>query len=231
MVDDLFTYELGIVEDFYFPYIEQPHDNLKNGNLDVYEPRVCYDGNKQIKDKAVILINKILERPIDITVEQWLDLKFGDHKKVNKEIMKEVVSTWLIRSYRKQFEEYMEIKRRLEVYGLYTDVKCNPSNVNFAEWLASKLSNHMMMDWYTKNELWLYWTRGDDEVVLTDEELEDEKAAMGVMVASVVLWCGDREGDEVVRRWWRWGRMCVGGVVFASAAGNLVGRDGGVRKL
>ncbi|GKB19939.1 hypothetical protein Tco_0853862 [Tanacetum coccineum] len=35
MEDDLFTYELGIVEDFYFPCVEQPHDNLKNGDLDI----------------------------------------------------------------------------------------------------------------------------------------------------------------------------------------------------
>ncbi|GJV07527.1 hypothetical protein Tco_1345183 [Tanacetum coccineum] len=48
--------------------------------------------------------------------------------------MEEVVSTWLIRSYKKQFEEYMEIKKQLE-------------------------------------------TRGDDEEVLTDEELEDEKVS------------------------------------------------------
>nr|GEY50153.1 hypothetical protein [Tanacetum cinerariifolium] len=45
------------------------------------------------------------------------------------------------------------------------------------------------------------------------------------MVASMVLWYGDGEGDEVVRRWWRWGRTCVDAVVFASAAGNLAGRE------
>ncbi|GJY13718.1 hypothetical protein Tco_0383027 [Tanacetum coccineum] len=89
--------------------------------------------------------------------------------------MEEVVSTWFIRSYRKQFEEYMEIKKWLEVYGLYTDVECNPSNVDFVGWLASKFSNHMTMDWYTKNTLWLYWTRGDDEEVSTDDELSDLK--------------------------------------------------------
>nr|GEV77784.1 hypothetical protein [Tanacetum cinerariifolium] len=55
-------------------------------------------------------------------------------------------------------------------------------------------------------------------------------AAVVVMVASVVLWCGDGEGDDVVRRWWRWGRTCVGGVVFALAVGNLAGRDGGTEK-
>ncbi|GKC44487.1 hypothetical protein Tco_1062209 [Tanacetum coccineum] len=77
--------------------------------------------------------------------------------------MKEVVSTWLIRSYKKQFKESTEIKIRLEVYGFYIDVECDPSNVDFVEWLASKFSNHMKMDWYTKNALWLYWIRGDDE--------------------------------------------------------------------
>ncbi|GJV43987.1 hypothetical protein Tco_1428523 [Tanacetum coccineum] len=110
MEDDLFTCELGIVKDFYFPCIEQPHDNLTNDDLDVYEPRVCYDENEQIYAEAVILINKRLVRLIDITVEQWLDLKFGDHKKVDREIMEE-------------------------------------------------------------------GTRGDDEEVLTDEELKDEKVS------------------------------------------------------
>ncbi|GJV02974.1 hypothetical protein Tco_1336543 [Tanacetum coccineum] len=147
MENNLFTYELEVVEDFYFSCNEQPHDNLANGNLDVYEPRVCYDENEQIYVEAVILINKRLVRLIDITVEQWLDLKFGDNRKVDKEIMEEV---------------------------------CDPSNVDFAKWLASKFSNHMKMDWYTKNALWLYWIRGDDEEVLTDEEiydLEEEKVS------------------------------------------------------
>nr|GEV41903.1 RNA-directed DNA polymerase [Tanacetum cinerariifolium] len=165
MEDNLFTYELEVVEDLYFPCIEQPHNNLTNDVLNFYEPQVCYDENEQIYAEVVILINKRLVRLIDVTVKWWLDLKFGDHGKVGKEIMKEVVSTWLIRIYKKKFDEYMEIKKRLEVYGLYTDVECDPSNVNFAECLASKFSNHMTMNWYTKNELWLYWIKGDDEEI------------------------------------------------------------------
>ncbi|GKB80203.1 hypothetical protein Tco_0947098 [Tanacetum coccineum] len=146
MEDDLFTYEIGVVKDFYFPCIEHPHDNLTNDDLDVYEPRVCYDENEQIYAGATILINKRLVRLIDITVEQWLDLKFGDHKKVDKEIMEEVVSSWLIRSYRKQFEEY-------------TNVECDQSNV------------------------------GDDEEVLTEEELfdlEEEKVSEGKEIAEII---------------------------------------------
>ncbi|GJZ56361.1 hypothetical protein Tco_0611554, partial [Tanacetum coccineum] len=75
---------------------------------------------------------------------------------------------------------YMEIKRQLEVYGLYTDVECDPTNIDFAEWLASKFSNYRTMVWYTKNALCLYWLRGDDEEVLTDDELSNlEEENMG----------------------------------------------------
>ncbi|GJY86069.1 hypothetical protein Tco_0500095 [Tanacetum coccineum] len=59
--------------------------------------------------------------------------------------MEEVVSTWFVRSYRKQFEEYMMIRRRLEVNGLDTDVECDPTNVEFAIWGDEEV--------LTKNEL------------------------------------------------------------------------------
>ncbi|GKA62171.1 hypothetical protein Tco_0761690 [Tanacetum coccineum] len=123
--------------------------------------------------EAVIVIDDRLVKLIDITLEQWLDLKFGDHKNVDKEIMEEVVNTWLIRCYRKQFEECMEIKRRLKVNEIITDVECDPTNVEFSKWLASKFNNHKTMDRYIKNALWLYWKRGDDEVILTYDEFSD----------------------------------------------------------
>ncbi|GJT13695.1 hypothetical protein Tco_0860737 [Tanacetum coccineum] len=72
-----------------------------------------------------------------------------------------------------QFEDYMEIKRQKKVYRLDADMEYDPSNVNFAEWSVSKFSKHMTMDWYTKNALWVYWIRGDDEEVLTEDELSD----------------------------------------------------------
>ncbi|GKC91041.1 hypothetical protein Tco_1151690, partial [Tanacetum coccineum] len=133
-----------------------PYDNLKNSDLDVYEPRQCYDEYERMFAEAIILIDDRLVKLIDITLEQWLDLKFKDHKKVDKEIMEGVVGKWLIRSYRKQIEEYMEIKRRLEVNGINTDVEYDPTNVEFPKWLASKFTNHKTIDWYTKNALWLY---------------------------------------------------------------------------
>ncbi|GJX85763.1 hypothetical protein Tco_0336537 [Tanacetum coccineum] len=120
-------------EEFYFSCVEQPYDNFKNGDLDIYEPRQCYDEYERMFVEAVILTDDRLVKLIDITLKQWLDLKFGDHKNVDKEIMKGVVATWLIRSYRKQFEEYMEIKRRLEVNGINIDVECDSTNIEFAK--------------------------------------------------------------------------------------------------
>nr|GEV58666.1 retrovirus-related Pol polyprotein from transposon TNT 1-94 [Tanacetum cinerariifolium] len=146
MEDDLFAYELGVLEDFYFPCVEQPYDNLINGDLDVYELRQCYNEYERMFVKAIILIDDRLVKIIDITLEQWFEIKFRDHKKVDKEVMED---------------------------GLDTDVECDPTNVEFAIWLASKFSNHMTMDWYTKNELWLYWKMGDDEEVVTNDELSN----------------------------------------------------------
>nr|GEW43075.1 zf-BED domain-containing protein [Tanacetum cinerariifolium] len=67
----------------------------------------------------------------------------------------------------------MEIKRRLEVDGVNTDVEFDPTNVEFAKWLASTFNNHKPMDQYAKNALWLYWKKGDDEELLTEEEFSD----------------------------------------------------------
>ncbi|GJR52932.1 hypothetical protein Tco_1403453 [Tanacetum coccineum] len=146
MDDDLFTYEEKIPELSYSLSVGQQMDNLDNGNLDVYERKLCYDECEKMYAEAVIFIDKRLES---------------------------VIATWLIRSYKKQFEDYMEIKKQKEVYGLDKDMEYDPSNIDFSEWLASKFSNHMMMDWYTKNALWIYWTRGYDEEVITDDELSD----------------------------------------------------------
>ncbi|GJS68937.1 hypothetical protein Tco_0683502 [Tanacetum coccineum] len=116
----------------------------------------------------MIFVNKGLVRLIDVTLEQWLDLKYGDHTMVRNDVKGSVIATWLIRSYKKQFDEYMEIKKQKKVYELDAGMEYNPSNVDFDEWLASKFSNYMMMDWYTKNALWIYWTIGDDEDIDVD---------------------------------------------------------------
>nr|GFA45280.1 hypothetical protein [Tanacetum cinerariifolium] len=116
-----------------------------NGDLDVYERKVCYDECEKIYVEAIIFINNTLVRLIDITVEQWLDLKYDNHTMVSNEIKESVIATWLIQSYKKQFE-YMEIKKQNEVYRLDADMEYDPSN-----------------------------TRGDDEEVITNDELSNSK--------------------------------------------------------
>ncbi|GJR34558.1 hypothetical protein Tco_1210242 [Tanacetum coccineum] len=53
MEDDLFTYKLGVIEDSYFPCIEQPHDSLKNKDLNVYEPRTRGDDEEVLTDEEL----------------------------------------------------------------------------------------------------------------------------------------------------------------------------------
>ncbi|GJW61970.1 hypothetical protein Tco_0111305 [Tanacetum coccineum] len=70
--------------------VEQQYDDLKNSDLEIYEPRKCNDEYERMFTEAVILINGRLIRLTDITLEQWLDLKFGDHRKVDKEVLESV---------------------------------------------------------------------------------------------------------------------------------------------
>ncbi|GKB56923.1 hypothetical protein Tco_0913109 [Tanacetum coccineum] len=149
MNDDLFTYEVKVPELSYSTSVEKQIDDLDNGSLYVFERRLCYDECEKMYAEAMIFVNMRLVRLIDVTVEQWLDLKYDDHTM------------------------YMEIKKQKEVYGLDASMGYNPSNVDFGEWFASRFSNYMTMDWYTKNALWIYWTRGDAEEVITDNELSN----------------------------------------------------------
>ncbi|GKA84103.1 hypothetical protein Tco_0805698 [Tanacetum coccineum] len=173
MDDDLFTCEVEIPGLSSIPCDKKEGDDSDDGDLDVYEPRVCFDENDEIYTKAVIFVNKRLVRLMDVTVEQWLDLIYGNHKKVDVKVKEEVISKWLVRSYKKQFDEYMEIKKQWVTHGIDADMKYDPSDVEFVEWLASKFYNHMTMDRYTNNALWIYWTRGEDEVELTNKEFSD----------------------------------------------------------
>ncbi|GKA52053.1 hypothetical protein Tco_0745249, partial [Tanacetum coccineum] len=96
-----------------------------------------------------------------------------DHKKVDVKVKVGAISKWLVRRYKKQFDEYIEIKKQWVTCGSDADMEYDPSDVEFAKWLASKFYNHMKMDRYTKNALWIYWTRGEDEVELIGEEFSD----------------------------------------------------------
>ncbi|GKB87993.1 hypothetical protein Tco_0960265 [Tanacetum coccineum] len=147
MDDDLFTYKVEIPGLPTIPFDKKEGDDSDDGDLDIYEPRVCYDENERIYAKAVIFVNKRLVRLMDVTVEQWLDLIYGNHMKVDGKIQEGVISKWLVQNYKKQFDEHMEIKKQWVTHGINADMEYNPSDI--------------------------YWIRGDDEVELTDEEFYD----------------------------------------------------------
>ncbi|GKC46318.1 hypothetical protein Tco_1064040 [Tanacetum coccineum] len=71
MDDDLFTYEVRIPGLSYPPHGKQQCDDPEYcKDLDIYEPRICYDENKGIYDEPI----------------------------VDKKVKKEVISKWLIQS-------------------------------------------------------------------------------------------------------------------------------------
>nr|GEU31299.1 hypothetical protein [Tanacetum cinerariifolium] len=95
---------------------------------------------------------------LDVYEKQWLDLKYEDHETMDKKVKDSIIATCLIRSYKRQFKDYIEIKKRKEVYGLDVDVEYDPSNVN-----------------------------GDDEVVLSEVELSnlEEELGGGAKIAEI----------------------------------------------
>nr|GEW13028.1 RNA-directed DNA polymerase, eukaryota, reverse transcriptase zinc-binding domain protein [Tanacetum cinerariifolium] len=128
--------------------------------------------------EAVILIDDRLIKRIDITLEQWLDLKFRDHKKVDKEIMKEVVSTWLIRSYKKQFEELEDddlkneaLKEKAILEGSWGHE--NRYGMNFCSWLKECFSNYQELDYELVKKLKEYWWGKKEEEELNDDDIRD----------------------------------------------------------
>ncbi|GKD68882.1 hypothetical protein Tco_1322972 [Tanacetum coccineum] len=73
-------------------------------------------------------------------------------------------------------EDTMEhIKNFLKIVDSLNIPNWDPNDLEFKNWLASKFRNYKTMDGYTKNDLWNYWKRGDDEEVKTNNELSNPR--------------------------------------------------------
>ncbi|GKE03190.1 hypothetical protein Tco_1395208, partial [Tanacetum coccineum] len=96
--------------------VEQRTDYLCKKDLGNYEWKISYEECEKIYTEVVILIDKRFVRLVDVTVEQWLNLKYGDHKTMDEDVKRGVIATWLIRSYKRQFKDYLEIKKQRDMY-------------------------------------------------------------------------------------------------------------------
>ncbi|GKG03950.1 hypothetical protein Tco_0314337, partial [Tanacetum coccineum] len=63
--------------------------------------------------------------------------------------------------------------RKIKANEVNTKVEWDPTNIEFKNWLASKFCNYKIMDRHTKNALWNYWIKGDDEEVIIVNELSN----------------------------------------------------------
>ncbi|PWA95090.1 hypothetical protein CTI12_AA052620 [Artemisia annua] len=132
----------------YMPHSEQ-YWGLDKSNLD----------DERIYAESEILFHKKLIRLMDISLEEWLELKYGDPKFAPIDEVKCIVTSWLTRSFKEQFNEFMEIRRKI-IGNTSFDVNYDPNDVDFLDWLASKFHNHKTKDRATKDALWVYWMRG-----------------------------------------------------------------------
>ncbi|GJW08182.1 hypothetical protein Tco_1570605 [Tanacetum coccineum] len=148
-------------------------------NLDIYNSRQCYDEYERMFVEAVILIDNRLVKPIAITLENI---------------------------YMKQFKEYMEIKRRLEVNGHNTDVECDPTNVELKNWIETyifdfetplckefKEFNHLIhIDVDVDEKPWLengIWKEPTDDIC---HECKPFQFKSGHVEWPTCNWCKDR---------------------------------------
>ncbi|PWA83868.1 hypothetical protein CTI12_AA164260 [Artemisia annua] len=125
----------------YMPYSEQ-YWGFDKGSLD----------DERIYAESEILLNKRLVRLMDISLEEWLELKYGDPELAPVDEVKRIVTTWLTRSFKEQLNEFMEIRRKM-ICNTSFDINYDPNNIDFSDWLASKFNNQKTMDRATKNAL------------------------------------------------------------------------------
>ncbi|GJR41111.1 zinc finger, CCHC-type containing protein [Tanacetum coccineum] len=65
--------------------------------------------------------------------------------------------------------------RKVETNKVNKMILWGPTDTKFENWLASKFMSYKTMDGCTKNALWNYWKKSDDQEVMTNEELSDSE--------------------------------------------------------
>nr|GEX99751.1 hypothetical protein [Tanacetum cinerariifolium] len=160
-----------------------------------YEWKISYEECEKIYAEAVILINKRLVRLINVTVEQWLDLKYGNHKTIDINIKKGVIVT-ITKVIKEEFEKLESLKISDDSFTCNTSFKTFhkefnrmsrmdddlfayeveiprlasvPYNLNEKDKSEQPMTHGSDVDMeYDPSN-----TRGDDEVELTDKESFD----------------------------------------------------------
>ncbi|GJR53151.1 hypothetical protein Tco_1403672 [Tanacetum coccineum] len=145
--NDLFTYEIEVPK----PTLcdEQQTSNPTHNDIEEYKWKMSYEECEKIYVEVVIFVNKRLVRLIDVIMEQWLDLKYGNHKTMDENVNKGVID--------------------------YENKLKNEDDEPWSEdGVPYEMCDHICEPFRLKNRkanaLWVSWMRGDDEVVLSNKE-------------------------------------------------------------
>nr|GEW54449.1 hypothetical protein [Tanacetum cinerariifolium] len=114
--NDSFTFDIEVPKPSQF---DKQASNTTHNEIEEYEWKMSYDEYEKIYAEAVIFINKRLVRLIDVTMEQWLDLKYGNHMTMDENIKK----------------------------GLKDDGYCNGENLSGA-YIVGNTLHYQDLEWY-----------------------------------------------------------------------------------
>jgi hypothetical protein len=99
-----------------------------------YDDRLYGLDKSKLEDEmmyaAQILIKNKLVRLMDISLTDWLGLKYGDPELAPMNEVKRIITSWLSRSFKEQVDEFVEIKKRM-VSDTSFDVNNDPNDNDF----------------------------------------------------------------------------------------------------
>ncbi|PWA76980.1 hypothetical protein CTI12_AA228330 [Artemisia annua] len=114
------SYDVQPKQPSYMPYSEQ-YWGLDKSNLD----------DERIYVESKILFHRKLVRLMDISLEEWLVLKYRDPEFAPMDEVKRIVTSWLTRSFKEQFNGFMEIKRKM-INNASFELHYDPNDVDFS---------------------------------------------------------------------------------------------------
>ncbi|PWA62191.1 hypothetical protein CTI12_AA364600 [Artemisia annua] len=103
----------------YMPYSEQ-YWGLDKSNLE----------DERMYVESEVLFHKRIVRLMDISLKEWLELKYGDPEFAPMDDVKHIVTSWLTRSFKEQFNEFMDIRKKM-MRNTSFDVNYHPNNAGF----------------------------------------------------------------------------------------------------
>ncbi|GKB09853.1 hypothetical protein Tco_0843776 [Tanacetum coccineum] len=111
------------------------------------------------------------------TVKEYITITRINHESGNERGGIELMGRFIIDLSNNAFSgtNGEDTVKHVEKFLKIADSLNDPGDTKFKNWLASKFMSYKIMDGCTKNALWNYWKKGNDQEVMTNQELSDSE--------------------------------------------------------